>query len=93
MSTTCTTELQPIEAPAPARIHTKSVSDPVSYQPSRRSSPSHLLAENGSVEPNPTPVVEVAQKWNETPTTAWRVGATFWSLLVMGANDAAYGVK
>ncbi|CAI7676441.1 unnamed protein product [Penicillium pancosmium] len=32
------------------------------------------------------------EKWNEPRINAYRSFATFWSFLVMGANDAAYGV-
>ncbi|OQE28360.1 hypothetical protein PENSTE_c003G06133 [Penicillium steckii] len=31
------------------------------------------------------------EKWNEPRINAYRSFATFWSMLVMGANDAAYG--
>ena len=33
------------------------------------------------------------EKWNEPRINAYRSFATFWSMLVMGANDAAYGVS
>jgi len=33
------------------------------------------------------------EKWNEPRINACRSFATFWSMLVMGANDAAYGVS
>lgn len=33
------------------------------------------------------------EKWNEPRINAYRSFATFWSFLVMGANDAAYGVS
>lgn len=32
------------------------------------------------------------QKWNDTGNTT-RTLATFWSMFIMGANDAAYGVS
>ncbi|PLB44804.1 MFS transporter [Aspergillus steynii IBT 23096] len=38
--------------------------------------------------PNSTPEPE---KWNHPRPNIWKVFATFWSFLVMGANDAAYG--
>ncbi|KAF7587907.1 hypothetical protein BBP40_006530 [Aspergillus hancockii] len=31
------------------------------------------------------------EKWNEPPTNFWRVLATFYSFIVVGANDGAYG--
>jgi hypothetical protein len=33
-----------------------------------------------------------SEKWNESPTNFWRVLATFYSFIVVGANDGAYGV-
>ncbi|KAJ5693463.1 hypothetical protein N7462_002886 [Penicillium macrosclerotiorum] len=33
------------------------------------------------------------EKWNQPPINIYRSLATFWSFLVMGANDAAYGVS
>jgi hypothetical protein len=43
--------------------------------------------------PSPTTATEVLQRWNHPRSNMFRVFATFWSLLVMGANDAAYGVR
>ncbi|KAI0390231.1 hypothetical protein F5Y17DRAFT_79848 [Xylariaceae sp. FL0594] len=37
-------------------------------------------------------VTEVKERWNRPRTNIPRVGACFYSFLVMGANDAAYGV-
>ncbi|SPO05480.1 related to tetracycline resistance proteins [Cephalotrichum gorgonifer] len=37
------------------------------------------------------PLVEVTEKWNSPRINTFRVAATFWSMIVMGANDAAYG--
>ncbi|CAI4218442.1 unnamed protein product [Parascedosporium putredinis] len=47
--------------------------------------------ESGGSEPNGGNVAMVVEKWNSPQINAYRVPATFWSLLVMGANDAAYG--
>lgn len=33
------------------------------------------------------------EKWNQPRVNIHRTFATFWSFLVMGANDAAYGVS
>lgn len=33
------------------------------------------------------------EKWNHPRVNIYRSLATFWSFLVMGANDAAYGVS
>lgn len=32
------------------------------------------------------------EKWNEPRINAWRVLATYYSFVVVGANDGAYGV-
>lgn len=39
----------------------------------------------------PSHAVSIAPRWNESKATIWKVTATFWCMLVMGANDAAYG--
>lgn len=59
-------------------------------QLSRRSCES--VVEPGELRPNERSV-EVVEKWNEPRINAYRVPATFWSLLVMATNDAAYGVS
>lgn len=41
----------------------------------------------------PPTAVGVVEKWNEPRSNIYRTFATFWSFLVMGANDAAYGVS
>ncbi|RAK73462.1 MFS general substrate transporter [Aspergillus fijiensis CBS 313.89] len=55
----------------------------------------HLASLPASPAPeNDTPpshAVTVALRWNGSKAMIWRVLATFWSALVMGANDAAYG--
>jgi hypothetical protein len=33
------------------------------------------------------------EKWNQPRINVYRSFSTFWSFLVMGANDAAYGVS
>lgn len=49
--------------------------------------------EAGGFGPGHGPVVEVAEKWNSPRINVFRVGAAFWSLMIMGANDSAYGVS
>ncbi|RJE26881.1 Mfs transporter [Aspergillus sclerotialis] len=41
----------------------------------------------------PPTAVSVVEKWNEPRSNIYRTFATFWSFLVMGANDAAYGLE
>ena len=66
--------------------------------PSRPTSISH-----GTPEPShtstpddtdtPAAAVSALEKWNSPPANIDRTLATFWSFLVMGLNDAAYGVS
>ena len=46
-----------------------------------------------SLSPNPPEDFTALEKWNSPRINAYRSFATFWSFLVMGANDAAYGVS
>ena len=46
---------------------------------------------NESVPP-PTAAV-VLERWNQPRSNVYRTLATFWTFLVMGANDAVYGVS
>lgn len=39
------------------------------------------------------PEFPLLEKWNQPRVNIHRTFATFWSFLVMGANDAAYGVS
>lgn len=48
--------------------------------------------ESGNFEATDGTFVE-AEKWNSSRVNMFRVGATFWSLMIMGANDSAYGVS
>lgn len=41
--------------------------------------------------PAPTTVSHTVERWNQSRSHVFRVFAAFWSLLVMGMNDAAYG--
>jgi hypothetical protein len=37
--------------------------------------------------------VTTLESWNNPRSNIYRIGASYWSLLVTGANDAAYGVS
>ncbi|KAJ5098745.1 hypothetical protein N7532_005746 [Penicillium argentinense] len=50
----------------------------------------HTLSDSDELTP-PLHAVSISPRWNETKTMIWRVTATCWCALVMGANDAAYG--
>ena len=41
----------------------------------------------------PAVVAHALEKWNEPSVNVSRLFATFWSFVIMGANDAAYGVS
>lgn len=45
---------------------------------------------NGDL-PSPNTVTERLETWNSPRRNIYRVGATFWSFIVMGMNDATYG--
>ncbi|KAK4073556.1 hypothetical protein Purlil1_13018 [Purpureocillium lilacinum] len=91
---TATTECGPIELQA--RLPRANPSQPGPERSDRAEvccRSSRILVEDGGVEPNETAHVQVSPKWNDSRTNSFRVGAAFWSLLVMGANDAAYGLE
>ena len=41
----------------------------------------------------PNTAVHALQRWNEPRVNMWRICATFVGFIIMGANDAAYGVS
>jgi hypothetical protein len=41
----------------------------------------------------PTRVFHQAERWNHPRSNILKTAATYWSFLVMGMNDAAYGVS
>jgi hypothetical protein len=43
--------------------------------------------------PRPGTATSVVQRWNYPRSNVPKVAACFWSFVVMGANDAAYGVS
>lgn len=51
-----------------------------------------LTAESQQQSP-PAMVAHVVEKWNEPSVNISRLFATFWAFVIMGANDAAYGVS
>lgn len=61
-----------------------------------RTSQQAVQENNDPVEHLPSPTTAVAHKperWNTPRTNLWRTLAAFWSFVVMGSNDAAYGVS
>jgi len=56
----------------------------------RDDGPNTLL---GDELPSPTTATaEKKERWNHPRTNLWRTLSTFWCFIMMGANDAAYGV-
>lgn len=49
-------------------------------------------ADGSALEP-PVESFPVLEKWNQSRINIQRTLATFWCFMVMGANDAAYGVR
>jgi hypothetical protein len=43
--------------------------------------------------PQPSTTVSVVERWNHPPINIQRTFATFFAFVIMGANDAAYGVS
>lgn len=59
----------------------------------------HTLPDSNGIEldgpglPPPSTAVNSLQKWNSPRINMWRVFATFYSFIMLGLNDAAYGVS
>lgn len=83
---------QPLERPAEAKVGGRPSSLNIHQTPGSR----EVLTENNDpVEVLPSPTTAAAQKhekWNTPRLNLWRTFAAFWSFIVMGSNDAAYGV-
>lgn len=45
------------------------------------------------LEQEPHQVFQQVERWNAPRSNVWKTLATFWSFLVMGMNDSAYGVS
>ncbi|KAL5365058.1 major facilitator superfamily domain-containing protein [Aspergillus floccosus] len=43
--------------------------------------------------PEPAHIFTEMERWNQSRSNVLKILATFWSFLVMGANDAAYGLE
>ncbi|KAI1817274.1 putative MFS transporter [Poronia punctata] len=67
--------------------------EPIRLQPASSSSSSSSSSKRTSTDEEAGSGVftEVKERWNHPRTNIPRVGACFYSFLVMGANDAAYG--
>ncbi|POR34800.1 Bypass of stop codon protein 6 [Tolypocladium paradoxum] len=94
-TSSCTVELQHIELPAQPAPAKQTGNEIQRRSSSKDESPdaNRLLSELGGSEVCPTPAILAAEKWNEPRRNSCRLGAAFWCFLVMGANDAAYGLE
>ncbi|GAW26087.1 putative MFS transporter [Rosellinia necatrix] len=59
----------------------------------RRASSDEENQDGGSGPPPPTTAADVKERWNYPRSNIPRVTSCFYSFLVMGANDSAYGVS
>lgn len=64
--------------------------DTLSSEPDWRAS-QEISAVAETEETPPLHAINIAPRWNESKTSIWRISATLWCGLIMGANDAAYG--
>ncbi|KAI1362283.1 major facilitator superfamily domain-containing protein [Xylaria arbuscula] len=102
-SSTAVMELQPVymsSLPSSSSGNNNSSAVPQAFDsipPQRRGSSDEekqaVVDESGESAPSPTPphASEVKERWNYPRSNIKRVSACFYSFVVMGANDAAYG--
>lgn len=95
-SSTCVMELQSVNT----RHETASTTKGISKQIHRALGRSGSVSEEVNVQdhdqtlPSPTTAGEMpTEKWYTPRINMYRVFATFWSFVVMGMNDASYGVS
>lgn len=43
--------------------------------------------------PQPSTTVSIVERWNNPKANIYRTAATLFAFVIMGANDAAYGVR
>lgn len=88
-SSTAVMEVQPI----PLTPLQKDTAGPSSTEPCRQISKDGTpeRPDDASPLPPPTTATEIKQRWNAPRSNIPRVAACFWSFVVMGSNDAAYG--
>lgn len=87
--TTCTVELHPLQVPAP----TKAADSAFNTRPESFAGDGQRLVDECATPDAPPGAVSALQQWNNPRGNIFRLSACFWCFLVMGANDAAYGVS
>ncbi|KAM3529905.1 hypothetical protein MY4038_005207 [Beauveria bassiana] len=86
----CPVELQPLQIPAPTKQvdYDHKAGRPESFAGNGQ----RLVDECATPDDAPPGAVSALQRWNHPRGNVSRVAACFWCFLVMGANDAAYGL-
>lgn len=74
----------------PTKSHQPSNIRPVSHKSSRSSGAS--VSGDGGLPTPTTAVAEKRDRWNSPRVNLYRTSAAFFAFLLMGMNDAAYGV-
>ena len=72
----------------PRKVHSKDRS-----QVAASESRARQAEDRNETLPPPSVVVEEPLRWNSPKINAFRTFATFWSFIIMGLNDGAYGVS
>jgi hypothetical protein len=86
------------ETPTGSTSHSEIELQPVA--PAALRNEGHLLGSKGSTNsdpaeflPQPSTTVSVIERWNNPKVNLYRTFATLFAFTIMGANDAAYGVR
>lgn len=91
-TSTCTVELQPLQVPAPTK--NTGFDDDSTLRPECFAGDGQRLVEECATPHDAPPGAALAlQQWNNPRDNMYRLAACFWCFMVMGANDAAYGVS
>jgi hypothetical protein len=93
MSSTYVVELEDFSS-RPEQIDLKPQRPASIKSTSRRSNRSNESTKDihGTLPSPTTAAIETQERWNHPQINMYRTFATFWSFIVLGANDAALGV-
>jgi hypothetical protein len=93
MASTSVIEMEPIHLPSSSKA-VGNTSPLPPQEPLRHSE--FAAAEGAAIDgeelPPPGTAANVVQRWNYPRSNTTKIAACFWGFVVMGANDAAYGV-
>ncbi|KAK9425217.1 putative Major facilitator superfamily (MFS) profile domain-containing protein [Seiridium unicorne] len=90
-SSTSVIEMEPVRL-APSPKLTKIASSPLPQELLRNDELAAAAAVEDDELPPPSTASSIVQRWNYPRSNMPKVAACFWSFIVIGANDAAYGV-